>query len=254
MEIYQNLSLEDLPNEVWKFIPLTDELYMISNMGRVKSVDSVRVYPNYKRKCKSKIRKQFPNWQGYLSCYVTNKKGDRILIRPHKVVCDVFIPNPNNYPCVNHKDENKQNNRVENLEHCTYSYNITYGSRKGERDVAVLQYDLDGNFIKEHKSVKDAAKEVGAHRNAISNAVHGCAKSAGGYMWRLKEEASSSKLESYTDKNKRKVICYDLQENPLREYNSIVEASRALGLWAQDISNCCRGKKKKVKEYIFRYK
>lgn len=254
MEIYQNLSLEDLPNEVWDFIPLTDELYMISTMGRVKSVDSFRVYPNYKRKCKSKIRKQFQNWQGYLFCYVTNKKGDRILVRPHKVVCDVFIPNPNNYPCVNHKNENKQDNRVENLEHCTYSYNLTYGSREGEKDVAVLQYDLDGNFIREYKSVKDAAKEVGVNKNSISNVMHGWAKSAGGYLWRLKEETTETKLEPYTDKNKRKVVCYDLQENFLHEYNSIEEASRALRVWEQDISSCCRGKKKKVKEYIFRYK
>lgn len=197
MEIYKNLSLEDLPNEEWRFIPHTDELYMISNMGRVKSVDSVRYYKRHKRTCKSRIRKQFPNWQGYLACFVSNRNGEKIGIRIHKVVCDVFIPNPDNLPCVNHKDENKQNNRVDNLEHCTYAYNLTYGSREYEKDVPVLQYDLQGNFIKEYKSVTQAAVETNTNRRSISNATHGWAKSAGGYMWRPKTNNYPLKIEKY---------------------------------------------------------
>lgn len=254
MEIYKNLSLEDLPNEEWRFIPHTDELYMISNMGRVKSVDSVRYYKRYKRTCKSRIRKQFPNWQGYLACFVSNRNGEKIGIRIHKVVCDVFIPNPDNLPCVNHKDENKQNNRVDNLEHCTYAYNLAYGSREGEKDVPVLQYDLQGNFIKEYKSVTQAAVETNTNRRSISNATHGWAKSAGGYMWRLKGEGNIQNIEQHTENNKREVLCYDLQGHFLNEYPSMIAASKSLGLWAQDISACCRGVKNKVKDFIFKYK
>ena len=254
MEIYKNLSLEDLPNEEWRFIPNTDELYMISNMGRVKSVDSVRYYERYKRTCKSRIRKQFPNWQGYLACFVTNRKGESINIRIHEVVCDVFIPNPDNLPCVNHKDENKQNNRVDNLEHCTYAYNLTYGSRKEERDTPVLQYDLDGNFIREHKSVRYAAQDTNTNARSISNVTHGWSKSAGGYIWRLKYNDTLGEMQVYTDNNKRGIECYDLNGNFIKEYESLISADRDLGINYNSICACCKGKTKRAGNYIFKYK
>lgn len=254
MEIYQNLSLEDLPNEEWRFIPNTDDLYMISSLGRVKSVDSVRKFRNGLKTYKGRIRKQFPNWQGYLSCYVTNRNLDKIPVRVHKVVCDVFIPNPYNLPCVNHKNEIKWDNRVENLEHCTYSYNLTYGSREGEKDVQVLQYDLNGNYIKEFKSVKLASKEVGVEPRCISNVIHGWSRSAGGYIWKLKTDNIQTKIKPHIDNNKRKVLCYDLNGNLIGEYPSLICAEKTLGIHYQSISDCCRGKVKKVKNLIFKYK
>ena len=254
MEIYKNLSLEDLPSEEWRFIPNTDELYMISNMGRIKSVESYRVYPNYSRHCKSRIIKQNPNWQGYLSCYVSNRKSEKINVRTHKVVCNVFNPNPNNYPCVNHKNEIKSDNRSENLEHCTYAYNLTYGSRATEKDQPILQYDLFGNFIKEFPSVKYAANEVGVNATAISNVLHGWSLSSGGYMWRLKQENYPLKIEIPKNGNQRIIQCFDLNGNFIAEYLSIASAGRDLSLHTSQISDCCRGKCKKVKNYIFKYK
>lgn len=254
MEIYKNLSLEDLPNEEWRFIPNCDNLYMVSNLGRIKALNTFRCYGSFKRTCKERIMKQFPNWQGYLHCYIRDAIGKKIMISSHKCVCDVFIANPDKLPCVNHKDENKQNNRVDNLEHCTYAYNLTYGSREDEKDVPVLQYDLQGNFIKEYKSVTQAAVETNTNRRSISNATHGWAKSAGGYMWRLKGEGNIQNIEQHTENNKREVLCYDLQGNFLNEYPSMIAASKSLGLWAQDISACCRGVKNKVKGFIFKYK
>ena len=218
------MSLEDLPNEEWRFIPDTDALYMVSSLGRIKSVDSLRIYPNYQRNCKSKIIKQYPNWQGYLSCFVSNGKGKRFRVITHKIVCNVFIPNPDNFPCVNHKDENKQNNRVENLEHCTYSYNLMYGSRAHIRDVSVLQYDLQGNFIKEFSCVKDAAIATGAQTRAISNATHGRAKSAGGFIWKIKKDGNNYVVPSYRDDNKKGVVCFDLRGKLIGEYESLIDA------------------------------
>ena len=254
MEIYKNLSLEDLPNEEWRFIPNCDNLYMVSNLGRIKALKTFRSYGKFKRTCKERIMKQFSNWQGYLHCMIIDSKGAKIRISSHKCVCDVFIPNPNKYPCTNHKNEIKWDNRAENLEHCTYAYNLTYGSREGEKDISVLQYDLQGNFIKEHKSVTHASVETNTNRRSISNVTHGWAKSAGGYIWRLKKDSNDVKIEPHTDNNKQKVVCCDLQGNVLNEYDSMIEASRSLGLWQQDISACCRGVKKRVKQYIFKYK
>ena len=193
MEIYKNLSLEDLEGEVWKFIPDCDDLYMVSNMGRIKSLASVRKFGNKKRRHKERILKQFPNWQGYLSCFISNLSQNKIRVRVHKIVCNVFVENPNNYPCVNHKDENKQNNKAENLEHCTFAYNLSYGSRRGLRDVAVLQYDQNGDLIGEHKSVKEASLSTNTNPRGISNAIHGWAKSAGGYIWRIKGQIDEQK-------------------------------------------------------------
>lgn len=254
MEIYKNLSLEDLPNEEWRFIPNCDNLYMVSNLGRIKALKTFRCYGNFKRTCKERIMKQSSNWQGYLHCTIRDAKGIKIRISIHKCVCDVFIPNPNNYPCTNHKNEIKWDNRAENLEHCTYSYNLTYGSRDGEKDVSVLQYDLNGNYLKEFKSVKSAAEEVGTKGRCISNVTHGWAKSAGGYIWRLKTDNPPKQIEAYSDNNRRKILCYDLNGNFVKEFKSLIFAEKELGLHYQSISDCCRGKVKKVKDFIFKYK
>ena len=254
MEIYKNLSLEYLPNEEWRFIPNCDNLYMVSNLGRIKALKTFRSYGKFKRTCKERIMKQSSNWQGYLHCIIRDSKGAKIRISSHKCVCDIFIPNPNKYPCTNHKNEIKWDNRAENLEHCTYAYNLAYGSRKGEKDIPVCQYDLQGNFIKEFKSVRDASIATNTNRRSISNVTHGWAKSAGGYIWKKKDDSNDIKIEPYIDNNKHRVVCYDMQGNMIDEYNSIAEASASLGLWQQDISACCRGVKQRVKQYIFKYK
>lgn len=103
--------------EIWKDVVGYEGLYQVSNLGRVKSLF------RYK-----KILKQFEDNKGYLrvTLYKNNKSKS---IKVHKLVAEAFIPNPNNYDCINHKDENKTNNRVENLEFCSFYYNLMYGTR-----------------------------------------------------------------------------------------------------------------------------
>lgn len=254
MEIYKNISLEDLPNEEWKYIPNCDNLYMVSSMGRIKALASVRKFGNTTRKHRERIIKQFPNWQGYLQCHISDLSQRKIKISSHKTVCDTFLPNPNNYPCVNHKNEIKWDNRVENLEHCSYSYNLTYGSREGLRDVSVLQYDLDGKYIRQYKSVKDAAKLLGIKRTGISNVLNGWSKTAGGYIWRLNNGNAPDEIEKYKNNGLTPVLCYDLSGNFVSEYKSIQIASIELNVHHQSISECCRGKNKRAGNYIFKYK
>lgn len=118
----------------------------------------------------------------------------------------------------------------------------------------MLQYDLDGNYIKEFTSVKNAAQEVGTQPRCISNVTHGWTKSAAGYIWRLKTEKNIEKIEAHTDNNKRKILCYNLNGDFINEYDSLISAERDLGIHYQSISDCCRGKVEKVKGFKFKYK
>ena len=107
--------------EEWRDIKGYEGLYQVSNLGRVKSL-------NYKHTNREKILKDSTNKNGYknVNLYLEGVLR-RFLI--HRLVAEAFIENPNNYPKVNHKDENKENNKANNLEWCTQKYNINYGTR-----------------------------------------------------------------------------------------------------------------------------
>lgn len=109
----------------------------------------------------------------------------------HRLVAEAFIPNPDNLPCVNHKDENKLNNCVDNLEWCTQEYNNSYGT-KGQRisktkSIEVEQYSLDGELIKVWPSAKDAQLHYGkTNKGNISACCNGNRHTAYGFIWKYK--------------------------------------------------------------------
>jgi len=113
--------------EVWKPVVGYEGFYEVSNLGRVKRLET-RVNSNVGgRTVRERILKNIPTYQGYLKVHlcVDNK---RIKKNVHRLVAEAFIPNPNNLPCINHRDENKTNNTVWNLEWCDVLYNNTYGT------------------------------------------------------------------------------------------------------------------------------
>lgn len=116
-------------NEVWKDIKGYERLYQVSNFGRVRSLDRVlkNRWGNFCKK--GVILTPLLFTKGYLGVRLYDGYGNGKTYRIHRLVAETFLPNPNNYPQVNHKDENKTNNRVENLEWCTLEYNINYGTR-----------------------------------------------------------------------------------------------------------------------------
>ena len=135
--------------------------------------------------------KQWVSGSGYY--YVTlSYKGKIKKFRVHRLVAAAFIPNPKHLPVVNHKDENKLNNAVENLEWVDYLYNSTYGKNAPANNIKVAQelnkkkvaqYSLDGVKIKDFNSIKEASDVCGIERSGISHCLVGDRRSAGGFIW-----------------------------------------------------------------------
>lgn len=113
--------------EEWRDVKDYEGLYQVSNLGRVKSLCRVAGTASKKYTCKERILSPRRQEHNYYSVMLW-KDGKSRQFRVHRLVAEAFIPNPNNYPIINHKDENPSNNEMENLEWCTVKYNSYYGS------------------------------------------------------------------------------------------------------------------------------
>ena len=150
-------------------------IYGITSCGKVWS---------YRRQ---KFLTPISDKDGYL--YVNLYKEKRMKpFRIHRLVSEAYIPNPENYPMINHKDENPSNNCLQNLEWCDAKYNNNYGTRieraANSKKIPILQYDLNGNFIREWPSASDVGGEV---ESLICRCLKGRRKTAYGYIWKYKE-------------------------------------------------------------------
>lgn len=164
-----------IQKEIWKDIVGYEGLYQISNYGRVKSLGNDKTR-------KERILKPIKSQKGYLRI-IFCKKGKTKQFYIHCLVAENFIPNPLNLPQVNHKDENKENNCVYNLEWCDAKYNNNYGTRIEKTCKKVYQYSKRGIFIKEWDSTIDIERELEYNQGNISKCCNGKYKSAYGYIW-----------------------------------------------------------------------
>ena len=186
-----NVIEHTLKQEEWKPIPGYEGLYEISNYGRVRS---------YKRSSKGKILSPCKDGSGYLFVILC-KDGKTKLRRMHRLVAEAFIPNPNNFPQVNHMDECKENNYFGNLEWCSPAYNISYGTRTRrmaeKNSKPVVQLDKKGNFISEFESLTEASKIT----DIVISSICCCCnhkpgyKLAGGFLWIYKDEYTASQIQ-----------------------------------------------------------
>ena len=169
-----------MKKEYWKPVVGYEGHYQVSNFGRVKSIKFGKeiILKPRKDKC------------GYYSV-VLYKNGIVKKYYVHRLVAEAFIPNPNNLPCVNHKDENKLNNSVDNLEWCDRLYNVRYGTgierRSKKRSKPVLQYTLDGNLIREWASVMECGRN-GYNQGHVADCCNGKLKTHKGFIWVYKNE------------------------------------------------------------------
>ena len=166
--------------EEWKAIKNYED-YLISNLGNVYSV---------KRNCYLKLE----DAHGYNRVTLC-KNGKHKKYFVHRLVAEAFIKNKENLPYINHKDENKKNNCVDNLEWCTHLYNIHYGtaikrriqSQLNQPSTAkkVYQFTKEGKYINEYLSIAEAARVNNLYKTNISSCCYkkyGC-KTSGGYIW-----------------------------------------------------------------------
>lgn len=171
-------------NEIWRPIKGYEGLYEVSNLGRVRSLDRWCSHRRGKQLKKGKILLGGKDYDGY-RLVLLYKEGKRKTFKVHRLVAEAFIPNPNNLPQVNHKDENKLNNSVDNLEWCDAKYNSNYGTHLEKISKKVLQYDLEGNFIKEWQSTRECERNGFSH-TGISSCCRGKLKYYKGFIWRYK--------------------------------------------------------------------
>lgn len=166
--------------EEWKQVPGYDGNYEVSNWGRVKS---------YQLDSNGRILVPCKSGRGYYYVELC-KDGKRKRCKIHRLVAMTFIPNPGNLPEVNHKDENKRNNYLGNLEWCSQAYNLAYGTRVERISIPVVQLDNNGNFVAEYKSIIEASRLTGI---ATSSICYCCKhkdgyKSAKGFIWMYKDK------------------------------------------------------------------
>ena len=182
--------------EVWKQIQGFPS-YEVSTLGNVRSVDRKSIRNGSLATIKGMFLKP-RRIKGYLR--VTLYQGSRNIKKQlfvHRLVAEAFIANPDCLPCVNHKDENRENNRLENLEWCTHEYNSNYGTAIERRvknqdwksiaekqSTPVNQYDLNENLIRTWESMSECEREAGFKIVGISKCCSGKLKTYRGYKWK----------------------------------------------------------------------
>lgn len=173
--------------EIWIDVDGYEGRYQISNLGNVRS--TYRYYRN-SIKFENKQVTATKDASGYLQILVVKPSGETSSEKIHRLIAKAFIPNPKNYPCINHKDEDKTNNKISNLEWCTVDYNNSYGTRN-ER-IKETMTSLKGRAIiatkngksLTFKSIRSASRNLGISSGHITDALNGKHSQARGYVFK----------------------------------------------------------------------
>ena len=198
-EFIQSIALE---GEEWKTIPNWDR-YAVSTYGRIAALSVPYLQGNFSCMRKQKLLKaRFVKGNpGYWGVVLTDGKGGKRAFLVHRLVALTFIPNPDNLPLINHKDENSSNNKVTNLEWCTQQYNCNYGSHNRRMAATiskmayqrrkVVQLSLSGDFVAQFDCIKDAASSANVSRSSVSLCCRGKKPFLCGHKWMYLEDYES---------------------------------------------------------------
>ena len=194
-------SIDMNMEEKWKPVVGYEELYEVSSLGRIRSLSRSIQGNKGEYVIPSRILKGHYCY-GYR--YVELRKGgEHKAYRVHRLVAEAFLPNPNKYPIINHKNEIRDDNRVDNLEWCTHKYNSNYGNIKSKQKLSshrrpIIQLTKEGIFVAKYESISDASKATKIEHNNIIQCAKGkplkcrdgklrIRRYAGGFIWRYEE-------------------------------------------------------------------
>ena len=191
--------------------------YEVSNLGNVRSYLCKRVIAT-----EPHLLSPRQDRKGYLFVNLYDENHKMHSVKIHRLVAIAFIPNPENLPQVNHKDEIKTNNKVSNLEWCDSKYNVNYGtgikrsnlSRKGIYNKEVYQFTQDGTYIRSFDSVTEAARVTGGCLNTISQAAMHNINYAAGFLWSYTKDYDFNK-----EIDRRGRVKYWKEKQPFEQYD-----------------------------------
>jgi len=246
--------------EIWKSHPDIAGIE-VSTLGRVRTLDRVVSSEKRTQFFKGRILKPSSQKGGYLKVGV--KVNDKFISKKvHRLVAQAFIPNPENLPEVNHKDCNRANNNVENLEFCTRSYNRQYREKYGVSQTEALgnpvfAINLATLGVSHFSSQAEAGRVLGVFNQSISNVIKGKIKQTGGYWFKEDDdngiETDNDKLKGIVDGMPFRggVFVVNLITSEISRFNSQREASRVLGVSHGNINKVIEGRMKQTGGYWF---
>ena len=255
------LSIEDFEDEKWKEITGTDIVYYISNYGRVKSYQHYsNLHNGGKRFYPTKIMKNNTAGRYQQVTLRTNGKDKPYAI--HRLVANYFIANPLGLPMINHKNEDKSDNRANNLEWCDAKYNTCYGKArerafktyKKNHPVTLCQYSKEGFLLHEFSSLKEAGQCTGCNPNNIRAVCKGKYISSMGFIWRYKDDP----FDKYPTSRKSKakvIIQYTKNGTFIKKHPRGIPGIIKSGEFgnASSIQPCANGITQSAYGYVWRY-
>lgn len=191
--------------EIWKDIKGYEGLYQISNLGNVKKIKNKKYNINKKEVEEKEINKYISIGKhklGYKNVKLTDKNGIRKNLFLHRIIAEAFIENPNNFNIINHKDGDKSNNDINNLEWTSQKDNVNHAWKNGlcenvrkvcaingrKKSKKIIQKNKNGEVIKVWNSTMDIERELGILHNNITSCCKHYNRTAGGFIWEYYKE------------------------------------------------------------------
>ena len=174
--------------EIWKDIKGFEGIYKVSNKGKIKNKFN-------------RIRKTKLNYENGYEYIGLRKEGKYYWKFVHKIVAETFIPNPKGYSIVNHIDEDKTDNRAENLEWCTQKYNMNYGTARLKiskgNSKKVYQYDLKGKLVNVFYGAREAGRILKIRHQGITACCRGEREEYKNYVWKYDLPKNWPKIDTF---------------------------------------------------------
>ena len=244
MDIQERITTISEEGEMWKPCPDFETKYLISSHGRIMGIGT---YNTCKKGELLSLHKKHGR-NGYIQVQLFDS-GRMRTIEVHTLVAKAFIPNPDNLPMVNHIDEDKTNNHVENLEWCTNQYNVRYSNAK-----AIDVYTREGEFVETVEAISETAKKYKTDTTNISRCCKSQYGTCKGYQFRyhgepfqkkpVSQKVARRKERSGHDSNESRYVAlfeYTVDGSFVTSWPNSNAAARAYGIAGSNIRKCGRG-------------